>query len=214
MKETESLLYILEMIGTIAFASSGAMVGIRKNMDIFGVSVLAITTAVGGGMIRDILLGITPPGVFIHKVYVVAAVATACLLFIIVYHRKEIMESRFIEKYEKTMVMLDAVGLGIFTILGMNTAIQSGFEDNIFLVMFVGVVTGIGGGMMRDIMAGMTPFVFVRHIYACASIFGAVCYIMTRSLLDQRTAIIISVSVVVIIRILAARFEWNLPRIK
>lgn len=214
MNYSDLIIYIFEMIGTVAFASSGALVGIRKNMDIFGVNVLGITTAVGGGCIRDIILGITPPKMFQNFSYVGASILISCILFTIFYLNQELLSSRFLETYESVMISLDAIGLGVFTVMGIRTAIEASFENNIFLLIFVGAVTGIGGGMLRDVMAGMTPFVFVKHVYAIASILGAVCYIILRLYIRDTISLFLGAAVVIIIRLLAAHFRWNLPRIR
>lgn len=214
MNYSDLIIYIFEMIGTVAFASSGALVGIRKNMDIFGVNVLGITTAVGGGCIRDIILGITPPKMFQNFSYVGASILISCILFTIFYLNQELLSSRFLETYERVMISLDAIGLGVFTVMGIRTAIEASFENNIFLLIFVGAVTGIGGGMLRDVMAGMSPFVFVKHVYAIASILGAVCYIILRLYIQDTISLFLGAAVVIIIRLLAAHFRWNLPRIR
>ena len=214
MNYSDLIIYIFEMIGTVAFASSGALVGIRKNMDIFGVNVLGITTAVGGGCIRDIILGITPPKMFQNFSYVGASILISCILFTIFYLNQELLSSRFLETYERIMISLDAIGLGVFTVMGIRTAIEASFENNLFLLIFVGAVTGIGGGMLRDVMAGMTPFVFVKHVYAIASILGAVCYIILRLYIQDTISLFLGAAVVIIIRLLAAHFRWNLPRIR
>lgn len=213
MNYSESIIYIFELIGTVAFASSGAMVGIRKNMDIFGVNMLGIMTAVGGGCIRDIILGITPPKMFQNFSYVGASILISCILFSVFYVNQRLLASRFLERYERIMISLDAIGLGVFTVMGIRTAIGISCEENIFLLVFVGTVTGIGGGMLRDIMAGMTPFVFVKHVYAIASILGAVSYIILRNYFRDIVSVFIGAAVVIIIRLLAAHFHWNLPRI-
>ncbi|TGY97576.1 trimeric intracellular cation channel family protein [Petralouisia muris] len=216
MTYTELFIFTLEIIGTIAFASSGAMLGIRKNMDIFGVNVLGITTAVGGGCIRDLLLGIHPPKMFQNFAYVGTAILTSCLLFALFYLKKELLESSFLEHYERVMSTLDAVGLGIFTVMGIRTALylESSHINNLFLLVFVGVVTGIGGGMMRDIMSGNTPFVFIKHVYACAALIGAFLYIFLCRVIPDTAAMLISSLAVVAIRMLAAHYRWNLPRIQ
>ena len=214
MNYSDTIIYIFEMIGTVAFASSGAMVGIRKNMDIFGVNVLGITTAVGGGCIRDLVLGITPPKMFQNFSYVGASILISCILFTIFFLHQELLSSRFLAAYERVMVSLDAIGLGVFTVMGIRTAIEASYENNIFLLIFVGAVTGIGGGMLRDVMAGMTPFVFVKHVYAIASIAGAVCYIILRLCIQDTISLFIGAATVIIIRLLAAHFRWNLPRIR
>lgn len=212
--EYTTFIFILEIIGTIAFASSGAMAGIRKNMDIFGVTVLGITTAVGGGCIRDLILGIHPPKMFHNFSYVGAAIITSCLLFLIIFWKKELLESRFLTTYEQFMNTFDAIGLGIFTVTGIRTAMAVTDAENMFLLIFVGVVTGIGGGMLRDIMSGSTPFVFVKHVYACASLTGAVLYLILYRHISDEASMILSAAAVIIIRLLAAHYRWNLPRIK
>ena len=205
--------YIIEIIGTVAFASSGAMIGIRKNMDIFGINVLAVTTALGGGLIRDLVLGINPPNMFRDSSYAIASVITACLLFLLFRLRQELLASHLVQVYEKWMNVMDAIGLGAFTVIGIDTALQAGYEST-FLLLFVGVITGIGGGMIRDIMAGNTPFVFIKHVYACASIAGAVACLILRLFLGDTLAMVIGAVLVVIIRLLAAHYRWNLPRVQ
>ena len=164
----ETITFILEMIGTVAFAASGALVGSEQKMDIFGVTVLGVITAVGGGMIRDVTLGIIPPGVFQKPVYAAVAVLTSVLVFFLLYFKRELLEGNV--TYDKVMLVMDSVGLGIFTVVGVNTGIRQGFADNIFLLVFVGTITGVGGGLLRDMMAEVPPYIFVKHIYACASI--------------------------------------------
>jgi uncharacterized membrane protein YeiH len=216
MPYSELFIFLLEIVGTIAFASSGAMLGIRKNMDIFGVNVLGITTAVGGGCVRDLLLGIHPPKMFQNFAYVGTAILTSCLLFVVFFIKKELLESTFLEHYERVMSALDAVGLGIFTVMGIRTAmdLEGSHFDHWFLLVFVGVATGIGGGMMRDVMAGETPFVFIKHVYACAALIGAFLYIFLCRAVPDIGAILISSITVVAVRLLAAHYRWNLPRIR
>ena len=216
MPYSELFIFLLEIVGTIAFASSGAMLGIRKNMDIFGVNVLGITTAVGGGCVRDLLLGIHPPKMFQHFAYVGTAILTSCLLFVVFFIKKELLESTFLEHYERVMSALDAVGLGIFTVMGIRTAmdLEGSHFDHWFLLVFVGVATGIGGGMMRDVMAGETPFVFIKHVYACAALIGAFLYIFLCRAVPDIGAMLVSSITVVAVRLLAAHYRWNLPRIR
>ena len=198
----DTFTFILEIIGTIAFASSGAMIAIEKKMDIFGVNILGATTAVGGGMMRDIL-GVTPPAAFSKPVYVLFSVLTATLLFTIVYTNPSILDSGFKSKYYDTIMLLcDTLGLGIFTVVGIQAAANVMNKDNAFFFVFVGVLTGVGGGVVRDIMAGETPYILVREIYACASIAGGA------------ACVIIGLIVTVVIRLLASYFHWNLWRIR
>ena len=144
--------FIMEMAGTVAFAASGAMVGVERNMDIFGVSVLGVATAVGGGMIRDIVLGVIPPAVFRNPVYALVSVLASCIVFFIFYFKRELLEGHRRETYDKFMLVLDSVGLGIFTVVGVNAGIRQGHMDNAFLLVFLGTITGVGGGLLRDMM--------------------------------------------------------------
>ena len=206
----------LELAGTVAFAASGAMVGIRRGMDVFGVCVLGCITAVGGAMPRDIILG-TVPGALIRPVYTTAAILTALAVFAVSYFRRSLLQKgSFGAVYERAMLAMDAVGLGIFTVMGIRTAmaLESSHINNIFLLVFVGVTTGIGGGMMRDVMAGNTPFVFIKHVYACAALIGAFLYIFLYRLIPDTAAMLISSLAVVAIRLLAAHYRCNLPRIQ
>ena len=205
--------YIMEMLGTIAFAASGAMVGIRKRMDIFGVCVLGFVTAVGGGMVRDIILGITPPNVFRNTDYALVAVTTSLIVFAVVYVKRDVMDGKFKVIYDKSMLVMDTIGLAIFTVVGVNIGIQQGYLEKIFLLTFVGTITGVGGGLMRDVMAGEKPYIFVKHIYASASVVGSiVCVYMYRAF-GTVVSMVVSSTVILVIRYLAARYHWNLPHI-
>jgi len=207
-----NVFFVIEMIGTVAFACSGGMVAIEKDLDLLGIIVLGVTTAVGGGMIRDLLIGNTPPALFVNPVYVLAAFISVMCLFAIVKFRRMSMAMLESPAYERVMNLLDAVGLGAFTVVGIDTAIEAGFEDYRFLMIFLGVITGVGGGILRDIMAGQTPAVLKKHVYACASISGAVCYVFLMEVVGMDTAMVISALLVVIIRVLARHYRWNLPR--
>lgn len=206
-----SIFLIIEVIGTIAFASSGAMVAIKKELDLLGVIVLGVTTAVGGGMLRDIILGNVPPGLFTKPIYVITAFLTVMALFMVVRLNQKILESRYITAYEKMMNIFDAVGLAAFTVTGIDTAVLAGYEDYHFLSVFLGVLTGVGGGLLRDIMAGQTPYILRKHVYASASIAGAICYVFLADWMTGDVSMIISAVLVILIRLLATRYCWNLP---
>ena len=214
MNYQELITFILEMIGTIAFAASGALVGTEQKMDIFGVTVLGVITAVGGGMIRDVTLGITPPGVFKEPVYAAVAVLTSVLVFFLLYYKRDILEGNRRVTYDKVMLVMDSVGLGIFTVVGVNTGIHQGFAENTFLLVFVGTITGVGGGLLRDMMAEVPPYIFVKHIYACASIAGAIVCVYTYRWFGVVAALIFGSAAVILMRYLAAHYRWNLPKLK
>ena len=206
-----SVLFIMELIGTAAFSCSGAMVAIKKNLDLLGIVVLGVITAVGGGMIRDVLLGIHPPTLFLKPVYVTVAVIAAIIIFLLM-RSKNI--SRFLltaEYYDWTMNLLDAIGLGAFTVVGVNTSISAGQGDFQFLTIFLGVITGVGGGLLRDMMACEVPAILRKHVYASASIAGALCYVFLADWMTGDASMIISALLVILIRMLATRYCWNLP---
>ena len=205
----ETLTFVFELIGTVAFAISGAITGLKKKMDIFGVVILAVVTAVGGGAIRDIVLGNTPPMTFRNPVYALVAVATGILTFIPVVRR---LAGKTPKAFDIFLLVTDSVGLGIFTVMGIRTAINLNHGENLFLLVFVGVVTGVGGGLLRDVMAGNTPYIFVKHIYASASLAGAVLCVLLWKPLGSTAAMSVSAVVIIIIRFLAARFKWSLPK--
>ena len=210
----DEFIFILELIGTVAFASSGAMIAIEKKMDIFGVNVLGATTAVGGGIMRDIILGLTPPGAFSHPVYVLVAALTSTILFVIAYAKPTAFESRVkTDYYDKLMFWCDTAGLGIFTVVGIQAAVRAVGGENVFFFVFIGTLTGVGGGVLRDIMAGETPYILVKHIYACAAIAGGIVCVVGRTAFGEAYGTILGLAATVLLRFLAAHFRWNLMRV-
>ena len=213
--EIEELIYfIVEILGTIAFATSGAMVAISKKVDIFGVLVLSAITALGGGCIRDILIGTMPPRMFSDYRYVIVATVVALIVFVVAYIFRDLYE-----KSQKTVDSvnnyIDALGLGIFTVTGVQVALETGYKTNAILAVCLGVITGIGGGVLRDVMLREIPFVLKKRIYALASIAGGVTYYyMSVSSSGRTKSIIVSVAVTFVIRLLATIFKLNLPKVK
>ena len=197
---SETLFFVLELIGTIAFAASGAMVGLKKGMDIFGVAILGLCTAVGGGVIRDLVLGITPPVTFQDPVYAVFLPAVRSRL------------ERGSRLYDVVMLLMDSIGLGVFTVVGVQSAYSVSSSYSIFLLAFVGVITGVGGGVLRDVLAGDTPYIFVKHFYACASLIGALLCSLAWMPLGSTAATLLGAAAVVALRLCAAYFRWNLPK--
>lgn len=204
---------VLELLGTITFAVSGAIEAMKKGMDILGVLVLGLVTAVGGGIFRDILIGNLPPAAFRNPQNAVIALISALIAFIIgavVSIRKKSSHKKM---WNYILLVSDAIGLGTFTVLGIRYVQENTAYSNTALLIFVGVVTGVGGGLIRDIFAGNIPYIFKKHIYATASIIGAAAYLGLLKIGHQEMATTISVILVVLLRILAARFEWNLPKV-
>ena len=196
---------VLELIGAAAFAVSGAMTGIRKHMDIFGAFVLALTVAVGGGIIRDIILGAFPPAMFQNPIYALTAFLTCLIVFI-----PQVRD--LLERSSRIMLLADSIGLGIFTVSGAMRAFEVSDHPTVFLAVFVGVITGVGGGLLRDVMAGDMPYIFVKHIYATASIIGALLLCALLPFTKEYIAMLSGAVVIVVIRLLASHYRWRLPK--
>lgn len=205
----ETTVFVLELIGVAAFAMSGALTAIKKKADIFGVIFLAVTTALGGGVIRDVLLGRLPPRMFVSYAYLLVALIAAVAVFADAYFRSE----RFYANRERIVAVnnvFDAVGLAVFTVSGMNTAMLD--SDNVLLILFLGVTTGIGGGILRDVMTGTMPKVLRKQVYATASLAGGLVYYAMFVLgVNEIVSAFAGMAVIVTLRILATVFEWDLP---
>jgi len=195
------LLNSFEIIGTIAFAISGALIGIEKNLDLFGIIFLAITTSVGGGIFRDIIIGSTPPTAFVNPTSCIISSITALVVFF--FYEK-------INKLEKIITISDALGLGVFTAIGCSTAIVHG-GNNVFMVITMGLSTGVGGGILRDVFVKNVPFVLKKEIYAMASIIGALCFYYIHSYFPDIISLYICCAIIFIIRILSITHNLNLP---
>ena len=206
---SDVLVFVLELIGTVAFAVSGAIVGIKKQMDLFGVIVLGICTAVGGGIVRDLILGVTPPVTFQNPVYTLTAAAVSVLMFL-PHMRARI--GRHEPVFDRLLLVMDAVGLGVFTVVGVQCAYQQSEDYTLFLLIFVGLITGVGGGVLRDVFSGERPYIFVRHFYACASIIGALICALCWDRLGANAAMLFGAAAIVVLRLLAAYYHWSLPK--
>lgn len=207
----DTFILIINLLGTVAFAASGALTGLRKNMDIFGVCILGLTTAVGGGVIRDLILGFTPPATFRDPTCAMVALLTSAVFFL-----REIrhLMMRNPDRYNLMMLWMDSLGLGAFTVVGVQMAYTHVEDPTLFLVVFVGVLTGVGGGVLRDLMAGDTPYIFVRHVYASASLVGALVCAALWQAAGSVAAMLSGIFLVVLIRCLSAHYRWNLPKAK
>ena len=205
-----TLFVAFEILGTIAFAVSGAVVAISKKMDIFGVAILGMTTAVGGGILRDLILGITPPAAFQSPGYALTSIAVSMLVFLPPVRRLLHWNEKL---YDTALLLFDAIGLGIFTVIGVQTAYIATGELNAFLAIFVGVVTGCGGGVMRDLFAGSPPYIFVKQFYATSSLLVAVACLLLWNI-GQMPAMLIGAAVTLTLRLLAAHYRWSLPKAK
>ncbi len=203
--------FILEIIGTVAFALSGALTAMKKQMDLLGTIVLGMTTAVGGGIIRDLMIGKIPPTALISPMHALIAIGVSIVAFL------PFVQKFFVKKhttYDVILNVADAIGLGVFTVIGVNAGFTALDEPNLFMSVFLGVLTGVGGGVLRDVMAQTAPTIFVKHFYATASIIGALVCALVHAYWSELAGSIIGTVVVITLRILAMIFKWNLPKPK
>ena len=207
----DTFIFVVNIIGTLAFAASGAMIGLNKNMDIFGVCILGLATATGGGVIRDLILGLTPPMAFRDPTYAILALVTSAVFFSRRV-RQVLMHNQ--HRYDRLLFWMDTLGLGAFSVVGVELAFSRSGHPTFFLLVFVGTLTGVGGGVLRDLLAQEVPYIFVKHIYACASLAGAALCAGLWNYVDSMYAMLAGMTAVVIIRVLAAHYHWNLPKAK
>ena len=199
---------IFEILGTIAFAFSGTVVGLARRMDIFGITVLAVMTGVGGGMIRDVLCGITPPSAIVHPMSLLLCIATALVISFAfpIWH---------IPKAGKLLVAVfyhisDTLGLAAFTVTGALTAFYAFPQYHYILPTMLGVITAVGGGIIRDMMARRMPVVLYMDVYAIASVIGGLLLCILRPRMDTTLASWIAFAVVLAIRVAAIHYGWQL----
>jgi len=200
----DGFISILDYLGTVAFAVTGASKAISHKADIFGILVLATVVGVAGGITRDVIFGRFPTA-FSDPIYVSMTVITGLVMFFLYSYFKKRMN---------IWLVFDAIGLGVFSIIGASIAFQIVGLD--FLPMlFGGVITAIGGGILRDVIVRDIPIVFVKEVYAVASIIGIVIfYIILSYGGDMQVASIIGIVVATGIRLLAMKFNWNLPKVR
>lgn len=202
--------YMFDMIGTIAFAVSGALVGVARKMDIFGMAVLALATAIGGGIVRDVLLGYFPPNSLRNVVYVTVVLAVTVIVFLIYNsrYRKHAMGPRSRASY----LLADALGLASFTVTGASAGFKLYPELPIFIVL-LGTITAVGGGIIRDMLAQRIPSVLKEDVYALPSIIGGIVYYLMVTSSWDSMAVYGAFTVVLVIRLLALKYNWSLPKV-
>ena len=205
-------MFWLEVIGVIAFGICGAMAAMERGADLFGVMFLAVITALGGGVIRDVLIGRIPPVMFVSYWYLLISVVAALAVFIDAYLRSEKYKLH-LDKLDAVNNVFDAIGLAVFTVSGMNAAMP--VSDNVILVLFVGMCTGVGGGMLRDVMTNTMPKVLRKRVYAVASLIGGGLYYVMHVLdINQLLSVGCGMLVIFALRLFATIYKWNLPSVK
>ncbi|RLK59586.1 MULTISPECIES: trimeric intracellular cation channel family protein [Actinokineospora] len=195
------LLIVLELIGLAVFAASGALAAVRARLDLFGVVVLGLTTALGGGILRDVLLGIHPPTSLTTWTYLVVPVGAALGVF--GFHPQ-------VAKLRRAVLLADAVGLGLFTVSGTATALNTGVPA--YTACLIGMTAGIGGGALRDLLLREIPLVLRREIYALAALAGAVVVVVgTRTGWPAALVAVVGATIVSAVRLVALWRQWNAP---
>lgn len=192
---------IFEIMGIVAFAISGALTGIQKRLDVFGVLVLAITTAIGGGILRDVVIGNTPPLTFRDPTFfIISSVVTVGVFF----------TYRWLEQYKNTIQVFDAIGLGAFTATSAKLALQHNL-DSLFIVTTVAVITGIGGSIIRDVIVKEIPYVFRQEVYAITTIMGAMAFYYSQMYFDGPIPLYLCFTITTGLRLCCIKYGWNFP---
>ncbi len=213
MSVTEIVLLITEIIGTVAFAVSGTLVAIDRGLDAFGVVFIGCVTSFGGGIIRDMMMGNIPPLVFSNKKMLLLSMLVSLMVFIIFYITHGIDKVVRL-KVEKTNNIFDALGLAAVTVMGTDVACSSIYGSNIVFSVCCGTITGVGGGILRDVMTNSIPYIFRKHIYALTSIGGSIIYyFLYMNKFDSTVSVLISMTFTFAVRMLATHYRWSIVRI-
>ncbi|MFN7098893.1 MAG: trimeric intracellular cation channel family protein [Flavobacterium sp.] len=195
------MFHFLDIIGTMAFAMSGALTAMSKKLDPFGVFIIAFVTAVGGGTLRDVLIGKTPVGWMLDLKYVY--VIFIGFVLAIVFRKK-------LDKLRTSLFLFDTIGLGVFTLIGLEKGLETGLHPVICVAL--GTMTACFGGVIRDILCNEIPVIFRREIYATLCIVGGVLFFVLRSMnLENDLLYLLSSSIIISLRLMAVKFKWYLP---
>ncbi|HRW62725.1 MAG TPA: trimeric intracellular cation channel family protein [Bacteroidales bacterium] len=198
------LIYYFDLIGTFVFAISGVLTASEKKFDVFGASVIAFVTAIGGGTLRDILIGDSPVGWIkdLNYLYIIIIAIVISLLF-----KKRVIQLR------NTLFLFDTVGIGVFTIIGVQKSLN--FDISPVIAVMMGTISAVFGGVIRDILTNETPLIFRKEIYATPCILGGVLYLMLLHFnVSTQLVSFITALLIIGVRLLAVKKNWALPRIK
>lgn len=199
-----NIIYALDLIGTFAFAISGALVASKKDFDLFGVIIIAFVTAVGGGMLRDVLINAHPINWIGDLNYI--WIILSAVLFTFLFKSK-------IAPLSKTMFLFDTIGIGVFTVLGLQKGLN--YELPYIVALIMGMVSAVFGGVIRDVLTNEVPLIFKKEIYASACLSGGLVYLVSSKFIEvEWISFIIGTLTVIIIRSIAVRYHLELPRIK
>lgn len=213
----DTVITVIEIIGVVSFCISGSIVAIDKEMDVFGVVLLALTTTFGGGIFRDLILGRTPAFFVDMYLYVLVGTLTSIAVFILAaafkkwYVREE-------EKINFFNNFVDAMGLGAFTVTSVNIVLDVAPDKGPFIAIMLGMIASVGGGVVRDLFLDRVPNILRKHVYALACLVGATVYYVLRvwafpgSEVGEIVSTFVGILAVFVIRVLASTFKWNLPK--
>ncbi|HEY0474504.1 MAG TPA: trimeric intracellular cation channel family protein [Kribbella sp.] len=194
-------LQVLDLVGIFVFGITGALVGVRKKLDVFGIQVLALVTGLGGGFIRDVLIGATPPAALVDWRYLTVPVVAGLITFFL---------HPGIGRVERLMNVFDAAGLALFCVTGARKALDFGLSP--LSAVLLGTISGIGGGVIRDVLSGRVPVVLRSEIYAIPAFLGAGIVVLADALhYDAPWVAVVAAGVCFVIRLLAIRRGWNAP---
>jgi len=194
--------HILDLLGTMIFAVTGAIKAIEHKLDVLGIVVLSSSTGLAGGIIRDAVLGRTPPSALIDPSYLLLTTMTAIGVFFLYPYLKNLLD---------LFLKFDALGLGVFSIFGAMVALNS-YGFNLTIMIFAGLITAVGGGIIRDILVNEIPLVLKKELYASLSFVGILLFfILLYFGATLEITIVICIPVITVLRLMAIRFSWNLP---
>ncbi len=196
-----NLLYIIDLLGTLVFAISGVLAAVEHKFDIVGAFILGLVTAIGGGTLRDLLIGATPVGWMTDLNYLICIVCSIALCFFM---------KGFLKKMRKGLFLFDTIGIGIFTILGIQKTLSFGLNPIIAILM--GIVSAVFGGVIRDVLSNEIPLIFRKEIYASVCLLGGVFYwLLTYLGCNYELSIVLPILLVVVIRVAAVKNDWQIP---
>ncbi len=198
-----TILYFIDLLGTMVFAISGALTAKGKQLDLFGISAVAFITALGGGTLRDLLMGITPVAWMTDLTYLIMiAIGIICAMLF----------GKAVLKLRKTFFLFDTIGISVFTVLGIQKALNIGISPTIAIMM--GMVSAVFGGVTRDIVCNEIPLIFRKEIYALTCLFGGVVYILLDMVeIDRMINVVVTCAIIIVFRGLAAKYHWKLPSV-
>ena len=195
-------IYLWDLIGTTVFGVSGVLLGLERRMDIFGMLILAFVTGVGGGTLRDIMIGSVPVFWMNNLTYILMIVISVVITIL--------FKKQFSEHWCKSLMLFDTIGLGVFTIIGIEKALRFGLSPTIAIIL--GTMTGSFGGVIRDILANKLPALFHKEIYATACIAGGTVYFLIDDFVNHNLVVFITIMVVISVRLLSVKYRWELPK--